>query len=64
VRLRVVAPAEVPDPVARLGEWVRFSEEACGGQVRILVEQTAEIPLEANGKFRPVVPLPSGLALN
>jgi hypothetical protein len=53
--LKVVPADGVTDVAERLQDWLRFSREQCGGQVRIVIEQVSEIPLGAGGKFQQLV---------
>lgn len=54
VRLLVVAAPEVTDAPEKLSGWRRDAEEDCGGSVRVVVEQVAQIPLEPSGKFHSI----------
>ena len=53
--LKVVPSAGVTDVAERLQDWLRYSREQCGGQVRVVIEHVSEIPLGPSGKFQSIV---------
>jgi phenylacetate-CoA ligase len=53
--LKVVPVDGVTAVAERLQDWLRFSREQCGPQVRIVIEQVSEIPLGPGGKFQQLV---------